>query len=169
MPSNDLDKITCNACPVLCQISPARSGACDRYANVAGVLTRVDPLVLLQAGRPAVPFPHQSSDDWPAGLGGAEPVNLTLTGVGAGTTYPDYKPAPFIVASQHEGVDTVTVVTEGIFSYCSFRIKIDTDRWLGPEPWGTSPLMNTARNFFRLGACITSPQGLNERAKSPAI
>jgi 6-hydroxynicotinate reductase len=133
MPSNDLDKITCNACPVLCQISPARSGACDRYANVAGVLTRVDPLVLLQAGRPAVPFPHQSSDDWPAGLGGAEPVNLTLTGVGAGTTYPDYKPAPFIVASQHEGVDTVTVVTEGIFSYCSFRIKIDTDRWLGPE------------------------------------
>src|SRR5690606_3982739 len=27
----------------------------------------------------------------------------------------------------------VTVVTEGIFSYCSFKIKIDTDRYLGPE------------------------------------
>jgi hypothetical protein len=27
----------------------------------------------------------------------------------------------------------VTVVTEGIFSYCSFRVKIDTDRFLGPE------------------------------------
>jgi hypothetical protein len=27
----------------------------------------------------------------------------------------------------------VTVVTEGIFSYCSFKVKIDTDRWLGPE------------------------------------
>ena len=56
-----------------------------------------------------------------------------MTGVGSGTTYPDYKPAPFIVASKHEGVDMVTVVTEGIFSYCSFKVKIDTDRYLGPE------------------------------------
>ena len=56
-----------------------------------------------------------------------------VTGIGSGTTYPDYKPAPFIVASKHEGVDMVTVVTEGIFSYCSFKVKIDTDRFLGPE------------------------------------
>jgi hypothetical protein len=49
------------------------------------------------------------------------------------TTYPDYKPAPFIVSSQAQGVDMVTVVTEGIFSYCSLKLKIDTDRWLGPE------------------------------------
>jgi hypothetical protein len=27
----------------------------------------------------------------------------------------------------------VTVVTEGIFSYCSFKVKIDTDRFLGAE------------------------------------
>ena len=27
----------------------------------------------------------------------------------------------------------VSVVTEGIFSYCSLKVKIDTDRWLGPE------------------------------------
>jgi 6-hydroxynicotinate reductase len=27
----------------------------------------------------------------------------------------------------------VTVVTEGIFSYCSFKVKIDTDRYIGPE------------------------------------
>jgi hypothetical protein len=27
----------------------------------------------------------------------------------------------------------VTVVTEGIFSYCSLKVKIDTDRYLGPE------------------------------------
>jgi 6-hydroxynicotinate reductase len=59
--------------------------------------------------------------------------NLFVTGVGSGTTYPDYKPAPFIVSGQFEGADTVTVVTEGIFSYCSFRVKIDTDRWLGAE------------------------------------
>ena len=41
-------KIVCNACPVLCNISEGRSGACDRYANVEGVLTRLDPLVLVQ-------------------------------------------------------------------------------------------------------------------------
>jgi hypothetical protein len=58
---------------------------------------------------------------------------LFVTGVGASTTYPDYKPAPFIVSSQADGVDMVTVVTEGIFSYCSLKLKIDTDRWLGPE------------------------------------
>ena len=56
-----------------------------------------------------------------------------VSGIGSTTTYPDYKPAPFIVASKHEGVDMVTVVTEGIFSYCSFKVKIDTDRYLGPE------------------------------------
>ncbi|MEM7653968.1 MAG: 6-hydroxynicotinate reductase, partial [Pseudomonadota bacterium] len=47
--------------------------------------------------------------------------------------YPDYKPAPFIVGSNWDGVDTVTVVTEGIFSYCGVKVKIDTDRHLGPE------------------------------------
>jgi hypothetical protein len=58
---------------------------------------------------------------------------MFLTGVGSGTTYPDYKPAPFIVGSVHDGVDTVTVVTEGMFSYCGVKVKIDTDRHLGPE------------------------------------
>src|SRR5256885_16909164 len=53
--------------------------------------------------------------------------------IGAGTTYPDYKPAPFIISSQVEGVDVVTVVTEGIFSYCGVKVKIDTDRHLGAE------------------------------------
>ena len=56
-----------------------------------------------------------------------------MTAIGAGTTYPDYKPALFIVASQHDGVDMVTVVTEGIFSYCGAKVKIDTDRHIGPE------------------------------------
>jgi 6-hydroxynicotinate reductase len=110
------DKVECDACPVLCKITEGRSGACDRYANVDGVLTRVDPIVLMQ----------RSSAD-------ALTADVFVTGVGSGTTYPDYKPAPFIVSSRFEGADTVTVVTEGIFSYCSFRVKIDTDRWLGPE------------------------------------
>ena len=59
-----------------------------------------------------------------------------VTGIGSGTTYPDYKPAPFIVSSEADGVDMVTVVSEGIFSFCGIKVKIDTDRFLGPEQAG---------------------------------
>lgn len=135
-------KVECNACPVLCQISDGRTGACDRYANKEGVLVRVDPVVLLrrtvESEKPAlVPFDRPgaeegpASPDWNGDLLHADEV--FVTGVGSSTTYPDYKPAPFIVASKAQGVDMVTVVTEGIFSYCSFKVKIDTDRFLGPE------------------------------------
>jgi hypothetical protein len=122
-------KVVCDACPVLCQITEGRSGACDRYANLAGVLTRVDPVVLMSREPGRVSFAGQQ-DDWAGDLVGTP---VFVTGVGAGTTYPDYKPAPFIVSSRQDDVDMVTVVTEGIFSYCSFRIKVDTDRFLGPE------------------------------------
>ena len=126
-------KIVCNACPVLCQISEGRTGACDRWGNFNGGLTRVDPVVLFKkvtgtAGE-ITGFAHK--EDWDGSVVSEAP--LFVSGVGSGTTYPDYKPAPFIVSSRHEGVDMVTVVTEGIFSYCSFKVKIDTDRWLGPE------------------------------------
>jgi hypothetical protein len=124
--------IRCDACPVLCRIRPGRSGACARYANQDGRLVRTDPVVLLaetlQAGGDVVPF---AGSDWQGDV--LDPRRTTVTGIGAGTTYPDYKPAPFIVGSEHEGVDTVTVVTEGIFSYCGVKVKIDTDRHLGPE------------------------------------
>ena len=139
-------KVECNACPVLCQISDGRTGACDRYANRAGVLVRVDPVVLLRrelaSDAPAlVPFAREGAEgedpaggtpaDWDGDLLHANEV--FVTGIGASTTYPDYKPAPFIVGSQAEDVDMVTVVTEGIFSYCSVKVKIDTDRFLGAE------------------------------------
>jgi hypothetical protein len=130
------NKIECNACPVLCQITEGRSGACDRYANAGGVLVRVDPVLLMrktidEKGGPAlVPFVAKEASDAIAVPPGDA---VFVTGVGSSTTYPDYKPAPFIVASQADGVDMVTVVTEGIFSYCSFKVKIDTDRFLGPE------------------------------------
>jgi hypothetical protein len=125
------DGVRCDACPVLCLIKPGRVGACDRYTNVAGVLTRVDPLVVTQRpGTRVVEFLGPAAK-WRGEVVGDAPV--FVTGVGAGTTYPDYKPAPFIVASRPGGVDTVTVVTEGIFSYCGAKVKIDTDRFLGPE------------------------------------
>ena len=118
--------IVCDACPVLCRIRPGRNGACDRYGNVDGVLTRRDPLVVLAGAEAAVPFQDQGGDLLSGAL-------ARLTGIGAGTTYPDYKPAPFIIGSTIDGIDMVTVVTEGIFSYCGLKLKIDTDRFLGPE------------------------------------
>ena len=128
-----LRKVVCNACPVLCQISEGRTGACDRWGNFNGVLTRVDPVVLFKkvAGSAGEVTGFLETEDWDGSVVSEGPV--FVSGVGSGTTYPDYKPAPFIVSSRHVGVDMVTVVTEGIFSYCSFKVKIDTDRWLGPE------------------------------------
>jgi hypothetical protein len=127
------DIVVCDACPVLCRIRPGKAGACDRYANIDGVLTRTDPMVLAQQvideQGEVVPFLHDR--EWDGSLVAGSPT--FVTGIGSGTTYPDYKPAPFIVASQHRGVDVVTVVTEGIFSYCGVKVKIDTDRYIGPE------------------------------------
>ena len=126
-------KVRCDACPVLCIIRPGQAGACDRYANRDGALVRVDPHILLQravdGGGALVPF--NAAPDWDGSL--LHEPDVFVTAIGAGTTYPDYKPAPFIVASRIAGVDTVTVVTEGIFSYCGAKVKIDTDRHLGPE------------------------------------
>ncbi len=128
------DLVRCDACPVLCRIRDGRAGACDRYANRDGELVRLDPLLVAQRtldqDGAMVPF-LQSGDDWDGTLvAGAESF---ITGVGSTTTYPDYKPAPFIVASKPAGVDMVTVVSEGIFSYCGLKVKIDTDRFLGEE------------------------------------
>ncbi len=121
-------KIRCDACPVLCIIGEGQTGACDRYANHAGLLVRLDPLTVLTHGGPAVPFLGVDWDGDP--VQGQRPF---VTAIGAGTTYPDYKPAPFIVSQMVDGVDMVTVVTEGIFSYCGVKVKIDTDRHIGPE------------------------------------
>ncbi|MDE8346136.1 MAG: 6-hydroxynicotinate reductase, partial [Acidocella sp.] len=89
--------IRCDACPVMCYIKPGMAGACDRYANHDGTLTRTDPHLFIDG---------------------------QITAIGAGTTYPDYKPAPFIVSAEVDGVDMITVVTEGIFSYCGAKIKV---------------------------------------------
>src|SRR4051794_2774820 len=123
--------VRCDACPVLCRIRPGRAGACDRYANEDGRLVRVDPLVLLARPDLARVAFVGGSESWVGELGKGE--GAFVTGIGATTTYPDYKPAPFIVSSKHDGVDMVTVVTEGIFSYCGVKVKIDTDRYLGPQ------------------------------------
>lgn len=126
--------IRCDACPVLCRIRPDRNGACSRYANRDGMLVRTDPVLLMsqtidENGK-LVEFAGPA-EDWSGDM--LHPETTFVSGLGAGTTYPDYKPAPFIVGSRHNGVDTVTVVSEAIFSYCGIKVKIDTDRHLGPE------------------------------------
>ena len=130
----ETDVIRCDACPVLCYIKEGRTGACDRYGNRNGQLVRLDPHIVLDRavtrGDSVVPFLEENKE-WDGNLlGGHQKI---VTAIGAGTTYPDYKPAPFIISSEVQGVDTVTVVTEGIFSYCGVKLKIDTDRHLGAE------------------------------------
>jgi hypothetical protein len=128
------DAIRCDACPVLCYIKPGRTGSCDRYGNHNGQLVRLDPHVVLDRalsrGDSVVPFLERERE-WDGSI--VMGPETFITAIGAGTTYPDYKPAPFIISSEVEGVDMVTVVTEGIFSYCGVKVKIDTDRHLGPE------------------------------------
>jgi len=126
------EKIRCDACPVMCYIAPGKIGACDRYGNEDGKIVRCDPLTILDrrlaAGGEVRPF---LKSDWDGQVVGTD--DLFISGVGSGTTYPDYKPAPFIVSRDVEGADFVTVVTEAIFSYCGVKVKIDTDRHLGHE------------------------------------
>ncbi|MBC7153754.1 MAG: 6-hydroxynicotinate reductase [Rhodobacteraceae bacterium] len=127
------EKIRCDACPVMCYIADGKSGACDRYANHGGELVRLDPLTVIEGGAQAVPFLDSGANaqDWDGDL--IQGHRRFVTAVGAGTTYPDYKPAPFIVSQKVNDVDMVTVVTEGIFSYCGVKVKIDTDRHIGEE------------------------------------
>ena len=106
-------KIRCDACPVMCFIAEGNSGACDRYANNKGELIRLDPLTIIQLGHEVVPFlGENASKNWDGDIIKGE--RQFLTAVGAGTTYPDYKPAPFIASQVVDGVDMVTVVTEGL-------------------------------------------------------
>ena len=126
------EKIRCDACPVMCYIAEGQSGACDRYANHDGQIIRLDPLMILdrriKAGDAIKPF---LGADWDGSIGHDHEVFVTA--IGSGTTYPDYKPAPFIVGRHMDDADFVTVVSEAIFSYCGVKIKIDTDRHLGHE------------------------------------
>ncbi len=132
----DNGKIRCDACPVLCYIKEGRAGACDRYANEGGELVRVDAFTVIEKrkehGGDVIEFlPGNELPEWNGSLVNTQPTFVTA--IGASTTYPDYKPAPFIVGQKYDDVDMVTVVTEGIFSYCGAKVKIDTDRHIGPE------------------------------------
>src|SRR5438309_11688490 len=84
----DNDVIRCGACPVLCYITEGRTGACDRYGNLAGQLVRLDPHIVLDRavsrGDSVVPF-LERCPAW-VGILVGEPVTCFPT-IGPGSTY----------------------------------------------------------------------------------
>jgi 6-hydroxynicotinate reductase len=114
--------LICTACPVNCRIAPERIGACRRFLNQGGELVRDRPLVLYEEVKTSLLPPPSTLI--------REPM---ITAIGAGTTYPDHIPAPYIVTEPREGLDVVTVVTEAPLSYSGVKIKVDTDVPIGEE------------------------------------
>lgn len=116
-PAAEPEAVVCGHCPVQCAVKEGYLGACRRYRNVGGELVRDRPLV--------VPRRDHAGD--------IPPLLPLLTGVGAGNTYPDCVPSPYIVSSVVAGVDVVTVVTEAPLSYSQLEVKIDTNLDIGEE------------------------------------
>jgi hypothetical protein len=56
-----------------------------------------------------------------------------VSAVGAGSTYPDFIPAPIQAEEQVDGFDVVTVVTGAPLTYSSILVKIDTNKPIGEE------------------------------------
>ena len=116
------DALVCDHCPVGCAIAPGLKGACGRYMHQDGELKRSRPLVTLAEVIDLIgPQPEPMLE------------RPTVTAIGAGGTYPDYVPAPYILTHEREGVEVVTVVTEVPLSYSGLKLKIDTDLEVGPE------------------------------------
>jgi len=115
-------EVVCGVCPVNCRVPEGLTGACRRFTNSGGVLTRNRPLLAYEDVIDVVGPETESLLQKPL-----------LTAIGAGGTYPDYVPAPYIVSDERDGVDVVTVVTEAPLSYSGVKLKIDTDLEVGHE------------------------------------
>ena len=112
----------CEACPITCRIPEGASGACLRYFNEGGTIRRKGRVHSYAEVQAIVEAADEHLISRPF-----------LTGIGAGTTYPDFRPSPFIVRGVREGMDIVTVVTEAPLSYSGVKVKVDTDLYLGQE------------------------------------
>jgi uncharacterized Fe-S center protein len=99
------NEATCDHCVINCRIHLGNWGACQRYLNMEGTLIRRRPIL--------IPAPVDFEEK-------RRTVALSrplLTGVGAGTLYPNPNPAPYIVGEDVEGLDVVTAVTEAPLRY----------------------------------------------------
>ncbi len=117
-----MGSILCDSCPVACEIKPGYTGACLRYVNDGNKLVRNTPLVFYSEVADIVPKEYHPAITKP----------LT-TAIGAGTTSPDSRPAPYIVQAKVEGMDVITCVTECPFTVNGMKVKIDTDVPIGEE------------------------------------
>jgi NAD-dependent dihydropyrimidine dehydrogenase PreA subunit len=115
-------RVECSSCPICCLIPVGKTGACQRFVNLEGNLARNIPLQRYEDVQELIGQDHEEII--------REPL---ITGIGAGTTYPDTKPAPYIVQSNRNGIDVVTVVTEAPLSYSGIKVKVDTDQYMGQE------------------------------------
>lgn len=114
--------IICDHCPVGCHIPAKLGGACGRYENIGAEIVRIKPLIGYETVAPDLAKLPEEIVQKPL-----------ITAINAGGTYPDYVPAPYIVADKRDGVDVVTVVTEAPLSYSGVKLKIDTDLEIGAE------------------------------------
>lgn len=147
------DTIQCDSCPIKCRIKLGNTGACFRYTNRGGKLVRNVTLNFLSDVKDII---------------GKEPDPYIrkplVTAIGAGTTYPDYRPAPHIVKHSVGGIEVITAVTEAPLSYSGIKLKIDTEINLGEE---TAPVLFNKRIVGHLcteeyGAKILSIGGVNQ-------
>ena len=114
--------VKCPSCPISCYIKVGNTGACQRFVNRDGELVRNISLQCFEDVKEIVGEDYEEVIRRPL-----------ITGIGAGTTYPDTKPAPYIVQSKLDGIDVVTVVTEAPLSYSGIKVKVDTDLHMGKE------------------------------------
>lgn len=112
----------CDACPVMCRIPEGAYGACKRYFNEKGTITRKARIHTYEELEDILNQKEAGVIDRPL-----------ITGIGSGTTYPDFRPSPFIVKGIRDGIDIVTVVTEAPLSYSGIKVKVDTDLYMGQE------------------------------------
>ena len=113
--------LECRHCPVRCHIPFGQLGACQRYCNDGGRLVRDAELV---------PMPDEPPSADPGAVAISRPL---VTGIGAGTLYPNPRPAPIIVQKRVNGIDVVTAVTEAPLTFSGVKVKIDTDYFIGRE------------------------------------
>jgi len=145
--------VVCDACPIKCQIPEGKIGACGRYRNKDGTVVRNIPLH----------FEEDVVDTVGTRPDPAIQKPLVIA-IGAGTTYPDYRPSPYIATEQVDEVDVVTSVSEVPLSYSGIKLKIDTDFSLGEEK---SPVLFEKREVGHLcteeyGSKILSIGGVNQ-------
>ncbi len=137
----DLEKcVGCGTCVQDCPLGAIRlkkkKAAIDDRCSQCGACMRVCPEEAITVGDLYL-LEGIQCDACPIECRGPDPAEAIrkplITGIGAGTTYPDCKPAPYIVKAKQHEVDVVTVVTEAPLSYSGIMVKIDTDIPIGEE------------------------------------